>query len=117
MRFSFDWASFYWAVYGGVFTVFGFAVGFVYWLGSGRSCESAKVGLGLFFSVFLLFLGGLTDVFWFVFWDGGGLPSAEVAWWWMPWFRIFGFWNSYAQLGLLAVAFLVVCVFWFFILR
>jgi hypothetical protein len=75
-----------------------------------------KVGLGLFLSVCLLFFGGLADVFWFVFW-GGGLPSNDVVWWWSPWYRIFGCWNSFAQLTLLFGVFVVVVLFWVFVLR
>jgi hypothetical protein len=116
LRFSFDWAVFYWNVYSGVFFAFGVAAGFVYWLGSGRSRKDVKVGLGLFLSVCLLFFGGLADVFWFVFW-GGGLPSNDVVWWWSPWYRIFGCWNSFAQLTLLFGVFVVVVLFWVFVLR
>jgi hypothetical protein len=115
LRFSYDWAVGYWRVYGSVFLVFAVVVGFVYWLGSGRSESDVKVGLGLFLSVFLLSLGGLQDVVWFVFW-GGGLPANDVIWWWMPWFGIFGFWNSLAQLCLLGVVFVIITLFWIRIL-
>ena len=37
LRFSYDWAVAYWAVYWCVFFVFSVAVGFIYWLASGRS--------------------------------------------------------------------------------
>lgn len=116
LRFSFDWAVFYWNVYGCVFFAFGVIAGFVYWLGSKRSWKDVKVSLGLFLSVCLLFLGGLADVLWFVFW-GGCLPSDDVVWWWTPWFRIFGFWNSFVQLILLFGTFVVVVLLWFFVLR
>jgi len=109
--FSFDWAVFYWRVFGGVFFVFGVVVGFVYWLGSGRSWRDFKVSICLVLSVCLLFLGGLVDVLWFVFW-GGGLPGGDVVWWWMPWCGLFGFWNSFLQLVLLGVVFVVVVLFW-----
>jgi hypothetical protein len=115
LRFSYDWAVNYWNVYGCVFFVFSVAVGFVYWLGSDRSRKDVKIGFGLFLSVYLLFLGGLADVLWFVLWSGG-LPSGDVVWWWMPWFKVFGFWNSYAQLCLLGVAFVIVGLFWIWIL-
>jgi len=90
LRFSFDWAVFYWNFYASVFFVFGGVAGFVYWLGSDRSRRDVGISLGLFLSVCLLFFGGLADVFWFVFW-GGGLPSNDVVWWWSPWYRIFGY--------------------------
>lgn len=109
--FSYDWAVFYWRVFGCVFFVFGVVVGFVYWFGSGRSRKDVVVGLGLFLSVFLLSVGGLVDVLWFVLW-GGGLPSDDVVWWWMPWFRLFGFWNTGLQLVLLGMTFLVVGLIW-----
>jgi hypothetical protein len=35
LRFSFDWAVFYWNVYSGVFFAFGVAAGFVYWVLAG----------------------------------------------------------------------------------
>jgi hypothetical protein len=114
LHFSYSWAVFYWSFYGSVFIVFSVVVGFVYWLGSGKSWSGFRVGVGLFLSVFLLFLGGLQDVFWFAFW-GGGLPSGEVVWWWMPWFALFGFWNSYAQLCLLFGVFVVVLMLWVFV--
>jgi len=103
---------------GGGFVVFVFSVvvGFVYWLGSNKSRKDAEISLCLFLSVYLLFLGGLEDVLWFVFW-GGGLPSCDVVWWWMPWFGIFGFWNSAAQLFLLGVVSVVVGLFWVLVLR
>jgi len=115
LRFSFDWAVGYWVVYWCVFVVFGVVVGFVYWLGSGRSGRGVRVGLGLGLSVFLLCLGGLQDVFWFVFW-GGGLPGDGVVWWWVPWFGLFGFWDSGLQLWLLLVMFGVVCLVWVVVL-
>jgi hypothetical protein len=116
LRFSFDWAVFYWNVYTGVFFAFAVAAGFVYWLGSGRSWKDVKVSFGLFLSVFLLFFGGLADVFWFVLW-GGGLPANDVVWWWSPWYRIFGFWNSIVQLILLLGVFVAVVLFWVFVLK
>ncbi|MEM2971936.1 MAG: hypothetical protein QW270_05885 [Candidatus Bathyarchaeia archaeon] len=116
LKFSFDWAVFYWNVYACVFLIFGFAAGFVYWLGSGKSRRDVKVSFGLFLSVCLLFFGGLADVLWFVFWDGG-LPSDDVVWLWMPWYKIFGFWNSFAQLVLLFGTVAIVVLFWVFVLR
>ena len=113
--FSFDWAVGYWVFYWCVFLVFGVVVGFVYWVGSGRGGRDVRVGLGLFLSVFLLCLGGLQDVFWFVFW-GGGLPSNGVVWWWMPWFGLFGFWDSGLQLWLLLVMCGVVGLVWVVVL-
>jgi hypothetical protein len=80
LRFSYDWAVVYWVIYGCVFFVFSVAVGLIYWLASRRSRRDVKIGLGLFLSVYLLSLGGLQDVFWFVFW-GGGLPGDGVVWW------------------------------------
>lgn len=114
--FSYGWAVFYWSVFGGVFLVFAVVVGFVYWLGSGRSRRDLRVGVCLFLSVCLLFWGGLADVLWFVLW-GGGLPDCGVVWWWMPWCGVFGFWNSYCQLVMLVVAVLVVGLFWVLALR
>jgi hypothetical protein len=116
LRFSYDWAVFYWGVYGAVFFVFGVVVGFVYWLGSGKSRRDIKVGLCLFLSVCLLFWGGLVDVLWFVFW-GGGLPGGDVVWWWTPWYVLFGFWNSFLQLVLLGFMFVIVVLSWFYVLR
>jgi hypothetical protein len=116
LRFSFDWAFLYWNVYACVFFAFGLAMSFVYWLGSGRSWRDLKVSFGLFLSVCLLFFGGLADVLWFMFW-GAGLPSDNVVWWWMPWYRVFGFWNSFAQLVLLFCTFGVLFLFWFLALR
>jgi hypothetical protein len=115
LRFSYDWAVGYWVVYGCVFFVFSVVVGFVYWIGSDKRKRDVKVSLGLSLSVFLLFLGGLQDVVWFVFWSGG-LPGDIVVWWWMPWFEVFGSWNSSLQLCLLASMFAIVGVFWIWIL-
>jgi len=109
--FSYSWAGFYWSVFGCVFVIFGCVVGFVYWFGSQKRGRDAKVGLGLFLSVCLFSLGGLEDVLWFVLW-GGGLPSDNAVWWWMPWCRLFGFWNSSLQLALLGTVSVVVCAFW-----
>lgn len=114
--FSYDWAVFYWAVFGCVFFVFSVVVGFVYWFGSGKSRRDVGVSFCLFLSVFLFFVGGLVDVFWFVFWDGG-LPGGDVVWWWMPWCAVFGFWNSVLQLVLLGGVFVVVGLVWVVVLR
>jgi len=116
LRFSFDWAVFYWNFYASVFFVFGVVAGFVYWLGSDRSRRDVGISLGLFLSVCLLFLGGLADVLWFVFW-GGGLPGDDVVWWWSPWYRIFGYWNCFNQLVLLFGVSIVIVLFWVFVLR
>ena len=115
LRFSYDWAVAYWILYGCVFFVFSVAVGFIYWLASDRSRRDVKIGLSLFLSVCLLSLGGLQDVFWFVFW-GGGLPQDGIVWWWMPWFRLFGFWNSGLQLCLLGLVSGVIGLVWTVIL-
>jgi len=112
--FSFEWAVFYWWVFGGVFFVFSVVVGFVYWFGSEGRRRDVLVGFCLFLSVFLLFVGGLEDVLWFVLY-GGGLPDASVVWWWVPWFGLFGFWNSVLQLVLLGVVFVVVGLVWVFV--
>ena len=116
LRFSYDWASSYWSFYGCIYLVFSISVGFVYWLGSGKSGKDIKVAFGLFLSIFMLFLGGFADILWFVFWDEG-LPSGEVVWWWSPWFRVFGFWNSFLQLFLLGLVFVSLLLFWIWILR
>lgn len=116
LRFSYGWAIFYWSLYWCVFLVFGVVVWFVYWLGSGWSGRGFRVGFCLFLSVFLLSLGGLQDIFWFVFW-GGGLPSFGVVWWWMPWSGLFGFWDSFCQLVLLSFVSFVVGLIWIFALR
>lgn len=114
LRFSYDWAVFYWWIFGGVFLVFSVVVGFAYWLGSGKSGRDVKVGFGLSLTVCLLFSGGLADVLWFLFWRGG-LPNDDVVWWWMPGFRVLGFWNSSVQLFLLSVAIVAVMLFWIWI--
>ncbi|MGQ9507022.1 MAG: hypothetical protein ACUVTB_04070 [Candidatus Bathycorpusculaceae bacterium] len=73
-------------------------------------------GFGFVFECFLLSLGGLQDFLWFVFW-GGGLPGGDVVWWWVPWFGLFGFWDSFLQLVLLCGVFFVVVCFWVFVLK
>jgi hypothetical protein len=114
--FSFGWAVFYWWVFGCVFFVFSGVVGFVYWFGSGRRRRDVVVGFCLFLSVLLLFVGGLEDVLWFVLW-GGGLPGGDVVWWWVPWFGVFGFWNSGLQLVLLGFVGVVVGLVWVVVLK
>lgn len=99
LRFSFDWAAFYWWIFGGVFLVFGGVAAFAYWVGSARERRNCWVSVCLFLSVVLLFVGDLEDFLWFVLW-GGGLPSADVVWWWSGWYWLFGFWNSFWQLVL-----------------
>jgi len=116
LQFSYGWVVLYWWVFGGVFLVFSVIIGFVYWLGSGKSQREFRIGFGLFLSLCLFFFGGLVDVLWFVFWDGG-LPGNDVVWWWMPWASVFGFWNSTAQFSLLTVVFVVIMLFWIWILR
>lgn len=116
LRFSYSWAVPYWWLYGGVFLVFSVVVSFAYWLGSGRSRRNIRVGFGLFLSVCLLFWGGLTDVLWFVLWNGG-LPADSVSWWWTPWFQLFGFWNSSAQLLLLCGVSILLVLLWVLICR
>jgi hypothetical protein len=116
LRFSYTWASFYWFTFGSAIMMFGCITGFAYWFGSQKTSYDVKVGLGLSLSVCLLSLGGLEDVLWFVLWNGG-LPKADVVWWWMPWCRLFGFWNSESQLGLLTIVSVVICLFWIQILN
>lgn len=115
LGFDVEWAWSCLEVVSVLFFGFAVAVGFIYWLASDRSRRDVKVGFGLFLSVFLFSLGGLQDVFWFVFW-GGGLPGDGVVWWWMPWFRVFGFWNSGLQLCLLVSVFAVVGLVWVVVL-
>jgi len=116
LRFSFDWAVFYWRVFGFVFFVFGLTIAFAYWLGSGRSRRDFWVSLCIFLSIVLPFLGGLEDILWFVVW-GGGLPDANVIWWWTPWYGLFGFWNISMQITALCVTFSLVVAFWGLALR
>jgi len=116
LQFSFEWAHFYWWLYGCTFLIFSGVVSLIYWLSSNKSGRDFKVCLGLFLSIILLFWGGLTDVLWFIFWDGG-LPSNDVVWWWMPWYAIFGFWNSLLQLALLCSTVLVTCLLWVLVFK
>jgi hypothetical protein len=51
-------------------------------------------------------------MFFGLFFWGGGLPQDGVVWWWMPWFRFFGFWNSGLQLCLLSLVSGVVGLVW-----
>jgi len=47
-------------------------------------------------------VGGLQDVMFFVFW-AGGLPQANVVWWWSPWTSLVGTWNSMIQISFMAL--------------
>lgn len=116
LSFSYDWAILYWGLFGCVFLVFSAIVGLAYWLASSRSRKDAHVSIGLSLSIGLLFCGGLEDVIWFTFW-GGGMPSCSVMWWWTPWCRMFGHWDSSCQLCLLSVVLAAIVLSWIHIAR
>lgn len=116
LEFSFSWALQYWFFYNGILFCFGFVISLAYWFGSDKTAKNFRVALALFLSIVLLVLGGLPDVLFFVFW-GGGLPDGGVEWWWIPWYGLLGFWNSYSQLVLLSVTFVVVILLWVLVFR
>ena len=67
--------------------------------------------------LFICFFWAVLLIFCGLFFGGGGLPSGEDVWWWSPWFRVFGFWNSFLQLFLLGLVFVSLLLFWIWILR
>jgi hypothetical protein len=105
LRFSYDWAIQYWITYGSTFVVFSVILGWAYWFGSNKTTRDLKVSFALVATVNFLALGGLQDIMFFVFWSGG-LPPANIVWWWVPWERVLGTWNSLTQISL---ASLMIC--------
>jgi hypothetical protein len=116
LQFSYEWATEYWAVYTLSFIFFSATVGFMYWLGSNKTSRDLKISLGLFVTVNLLMIGGLQDLMFFIFW-ANGLPPDNVVWWWSPFIRFFGIWNSSMQIIFTISVCFVNVPLWMYILR
>jgi len=116
LKFSFKWAVIYWSFYNTVFLCFALIVGYVYWFGSRRTKQDFKISLCLSMSIIVLAVAGLQDVIGYVFWQGG-LPPDSVAWWWAPWYQIFGFWTSSSQLILTMVSVSSVVLLWVYLFQ
>ena len=111
LQFSYEWANQYWITYFATYAYFSSVMGFIYWLASNRTRKDLKVSIGLVATVNLLQMGGLADILFFSLW-AGGLPPDNVAWWWTPWFQIFGVWTSSMQIFLMTLMSLVVVFMW-----
>jgi len=83
----------------------------MYWLGSNKTAKDLKFSFGLATTVILLLIGGLQDVMFFVFWDGG-LPPNDVIWWWVPWQHLFGTWTSLMQLAFSIATLSIIVLLW-----
>lgn len=116
LRFSHQWANEYWIVYCATFYTFSLSIGFMYWLGSNKNKQDTKISLALITSMALLFIGGATDIMFFVLWVGK-LPPENVMWWWMHWYCIFGVWTTSMQLILTAIISLIIVLLWVQTLR
>jgi len=115
LQFSYEWANKYWITYFAIYAYFSTAMGFIYLLASNRTKKDLKISIGLVATVNLLQIGGLADILFFILW-AGGLPPDNVAWWWTPWFQIFGVWTTSMQIALMALTFLAVVFMWIRIL-
>lgn len=98
LRFSYDWAIQYWITFDSIFVVSSVIFGVLYWFGSNKTKRDLKISFALVATVNFLALGGLQDIMFFVFW-GGGLPAANIVWWWAPLGSVLGTWNSLMQVG------------------
>jgi hypothetical protein len=116
LQFSYEWANEYWATYGAIFMVFSTAIGLMYWLSSSKSGRDLRFSLGLVITVNILWIGGLADIMFYVFW-GGGLPSNDINWWWIPWSHVFGTWTSSMQILTLILALGFTAFSWILILK
>ena len=115
LRFSYEWANKYWMTYFAAYAYFSTVMGFMYLLASNRTKKDLKVSIGLVATVNLLQIGGLADILFFSLW-AGGLPPDNVAWWWTPWFQIFGVWTTSMQIALMALMSLALVFMWIRIL-
>lgn len=115
LHFSYEWANEYWITYFAAYAYFSTVMGFTYLLASNRTKKDLKVSIGLVATVNLLQIGGLADILFFSLW-AGGLPPDTIAWWWTPWFQIFGVWTSSMQIALMTLMSLVVVFMWIRIL-
>jgi hypothetical protein len=116
LRFSYEWANSYWFAYNSIFLVFSAVVAGFYWLGSRKTKSDLKVSIAIFATVSFLALGGLEDLLFFLLWSGG-LPSANVVWWWAPWISITGTWNSSIQVTFTSVASFLSAATWLIVLK
>jgi len=111
LHFSYDWALEYWVLYPAAFVIFALAAGFMFWLGSGKTPRDLKFSAAIAATVIILMIGGLQDLMFFVLW-AGGLPPAEVVWWWNPWRHILGSWSSGSQIASSLLALIATALLW-----
>ena len=111
LQFSYEWANDYWVTYNATFIAFSIILGLMYWLGSNKTAKNLKFSFGLAVTVILLLIGGLQDIMFFVFWDGG-LPPNDVIWWWAPGHYLFGTWTSLMQLAFSIATLSIITLLW-----
>ncbi|MCK4482489.1 hypothetical protein KAU55_04635 [Candidatus Bathyarchaeota archaeon] len=111
LQFSYKWANEYWEAYTATFIAFSVIIGIVYWFGSNKTVKDLRISLGLVVTVNILMIGGLQDIMFYVFWNGG-LPPNDVIWWWVPWSHLLGMWNSSMQIVFTAFTLLVTVFLW-----
>lgn len=116
LKFSYEWANEYWITYTATFILFSVVMGLMYWLSSNKTAKDLKISFGLIVTINLLMIGGLQDVMFYVLW-AGGLPPNNVTWWWVPWARLFGIWNSLTQVILTVFASSITAFLWINIFR
>lgn len=116
LHFSYDWANQYWITYNATFVLFSLIVAYACWFGSKKTKSDLKVAVALLLTIDLLALGGLQDIMFFVLWSGG-LPPTSVVWWWVPWTKITGTWNSLTQVGFTTLTVCLSSVMWMITLK
>ncbi len=111
LRFSYEWAVDYWAMYTATFVVFSVITSLMYWLGSEKTIKDMRFSVALLATVNILMIGGIQDVMFYVFW-AGGLPANDIIWWWAPWNYVFGTWTSPLQIVLASLSISATMLLW-----
>jgi len=111
LQFSYEWALEYWVLYPAAFVIFALAAGLMFWLGSSKTPRDLKISAAITATIIILMIGGLQDVMFFVLW-AGGLPPADVVWWWNPWRYILGSWSSVSQIASMLLALSATILLW-----
>lgn len=105
----------YWLAMGTVIVTFGCALSYVYWIGTTTKIRNPYIIPGIFFTVILLFVAGLLDIFFFLLARRAGEPySFEV---WSAQFKWFGAWGWYQQILWSSFFLLLIAMMWYLILK
>jgi len=105
----------YWISLTFVIIVFGFALSYGYWMGTTKKMANPYIIPGIFFTVILLYIAGILDIFYFLLTRKYGKPYGFEIW--SAGWKWFGYWDWNLQILWSTFFILLIILMWWIILK